>query len=151
MRLRRSERMLRWIGRSGVAAAVLLLGGGVRAGEPATQAPQLPTVSLDIVIEGPLGPYPYGHAEFRVTVYEGALADAPADQTEIGVASEMTAAVSFPHAVKIDVPGQRLAASIRPQVGVVVSVGRRPAYWSDTATVLNRVGPTQVRVRSMQP
>lgn len=115
-----SKRCVRAMAAAMAIAALALPAGPADAADGALEN----SIPFEIVIEGPPGPYPYGHAEIRVTVYEGAIADAPPEVMNLAVAAEQVASLSLPYTLTIDVPAERLAKSIRPQVGAVISVGR---------------------------
>lgn len=115
----------------------------------AEPSPEAKSVPFEIVVEGPPGPYPYGHAEIRVTVYEGALADAPPELMNLATASEMRPALTLPTKMTVQIPAERLNSSVKPNVSVVISIGRRPGYVSDIATPLERNGVTHVAVKAV--
>jgi len=127
-----------------VALAVLaMMGSPARAGEQLSRGT---TVTLAIIIEGPEGPHPYGHAEIAVTIYDSALAGSPAELGVLGVTRERRAAIELPVEVPVDVGMDELARAGRPAVSAVISAARRPAYVTETMTPLAKEGATRVTV-----
>lgn len=131
----------------GVASALSAVGAALAGEEASASSPE--TVTVEITVSGPAGPYPYGHAEYRATVYEGALADAPPEIANLGVQSEMLPAMALPHSLKVEIPADRLTKSVRPQVSVVIAIARRVAFISDAPFPLDPSGPTHVVVKAL--
>lgn len=142
---------MRQLSRRGLLAALLgtvSIGTGAQAADAEPQAAA--SAPFEIVLEGPPEPYPHGHAEYRVTVYDGAVADAPPSVMTLASTVEQGAAVAFPLTVTVSIPNDRLESAARPQVSAVVLVVRRPAYVSKAATSLDRNGPTRVKLDAIE-
>ncbi len=119
------------------------------AGRAEDTGPGASNAVFEVVLDGPAAPYPYGHVEYHVTVYDGARPDAPPSVTTLATAVEQGAAVSLPKSLRIEIPADRLERAASPLVSAVVVVGRRPAYVSKVPTALARNGATRIGIAAI--
>lgn len=126
--------------------AVLLLSwltaGIALAGSADAPVPAVQTIT--IVLEGAAALAPAQPVEIQVRVFEGEDPDAPPQVTTFAAKSVAAEHLSLPMAIDIDVPVERLAASLRPMVGVLVLSGGNMVLWNDAAAPLSRLGSTVV-------
>jgi hypothetical protein len=134
---------MRWPGR----LLALFLIPCIQAGLATAGAPEIPTSAVQtitIVLEGAQELAPFGPSEIQVRIFEGEDPDAPPQVTTLAAKTVAVERLSLPMAVDLDVPVNRLAASMRPMVGVLVLEGGNMVLWNDAAAPLARSGSTVV-------
>ena len=126
-----------------VIAAALSCSASVGNADNAAQSQKR---NLEIIVEGPPGPHPKGHALISITIYDAEADKSDAQAGVMATRATQLPVLELPATVVIEVDPKRLSAAKAPAASAFVAVGRRPAYVSKIRTGIANKGQTRVAV-----
>ncbi len=112
----------------------------------ADRAAPIPSKTVEIVVDGPPGPYPKGHAEIVVTIYDAGAEDPASKNAVLASQSNRYPLLALPETFEVEVNAARLKAAKVPSATAFITVTRRPVYVSKTPAALTADSPTHISV-----